>query len=152
MAERSVHHDTVVVERRYQASPERVFAAWADPKSHGNWNVPGNGWVIIESVHEFRVGGRQFSSFGPPGNPLHHSEGRFEDIVPNVHIVSAGTMHAGDRRMTTTLCTVEFLPDGEGTHLILTDQSAFYGDEKASDRSQGWGQILDKLGGVLKSA
>ena len=149
MAERSVHHDTVVVERTYEASPALVFAAWADPAAHGSWNVPGKDWVVVESVYEFRVGGRQFTSFGPPGKALHHSEGRFEDIVPNERIVSAGTMHDGDGRTSSTLCTVEFLRKGKGTRLILTDQSAFYGDETAADRTTGWGSILDKLDAAL---
>jgi uncharacterized protein YndB with AHSA1/START domain len=30
MSERSVEHGTIVIERRYPASPERTFAAWAD--------------------------------------------------------------------------------------------------------------------------
>jgi uncharacterized protein YndB with AHSA1/START domain len=30
MSERSVEHATVVIERRYPASRERTFAAWAD--------------------------------------------------------------------------------------------------------------------------
>ena len=65
-------------------------------------------------------------------------------------IVSAGTMHAGDKRMTTTLCTVEFLADGKGTHLILTDQSAFYGDEKAYRCKSGFASLLldDEIDGV----
>jgi uncharacterized protein YndB with AHSA1/START domain len=129
-----------------------VFSAWADPKAQREWNVPGNEWVIIESHYDFRVGGRQFSSFGPPGQALHYEEGRFEDIVPNVRIVSSGTMHQGDMRITSTLNTVEFLPEGKGTRLILTDQSAFYGGETPADRQQGWGEILDKLGSALKAA
>jgi hypothetical protein len=32
MSGRSVEHATFVVEREYEASPERAFAAWADPK------------------------------------------------------------------------------------------------------------------------
>ena len=31
MTDRSVTHSTFVVERSYDASPARVFAAWADP-------------------------------------------------------------------------------------------------------------------------
>ena len=31
MTERSVTHATFVIERTYDATPARVFAAWADP-------------------------------------------------------------------------------------------------------------------------
>jgi uncharacterized protein YndB with AHSA1/START domain len=33
MSKRSVHHATFVIERDYAASPARVFAAWAEPKT-----------------------------------------------------------------------------------------------------------------------
>jgi uncharacterized protein YndB with AHSA1/START domain len=33
MSKRSAHHATCVIERDYAASPARVFAAWAEPKT-----------------------------------------------------------------------------------------------------------------------
>jgi uncharacterized protein YndB with AHSA1/START domain len=33
----SVEHATFVIERRYDASPARVFAAWADPAAKRRW-------------------------------------------------------------------------------------------------------------------
>lgn len=153
MSERSVVHATIVVERLYDASPVRVFAAWADPTAHGSWHVPGGDWTVAEAEHDFRPGGREYSRFGPPGEPMCHSEGRFEDIVPDVRIVSAGSMHSNGKRTSSTLCTVELLPNGSGTRLILTDQSAFFdGRETPADREQGWGTILDKLSGALRLA
>jgi uncharacterized protein YndB with AHSA1/START domain len=75
------------------------------------------------------------------------------DIVPDARIISAGTMHRGDARISTTLCTIEVLAEGTGTRLILTDQSAFLdGGEKPSDRKGGWGAILDKLDAHLTGA
>ena len=150
MADRSVAHSTIVVERTYEAAPEQVFAAFADPAAHGSWHVPGDDWTIVEAEHDFRVGGREFFRFGPPGEPIHHSEGRFEDIVPNERIVSAGTMHSRGLRTCSTLCTVEFLPEAGGTRLILTDQSAFFdGADTPASRETGWGAILDKLSAHL---
>lgn len=151
MTERSVVHATIVVQRIYGASPARVFAAWADPAAHGRWNVPGGDWKIVEAEHDFRVGGREFSRFGPPGKSIYHSEGRFEDIVPDTRIVSAGAMYREETRSSVTLCTVELLPEPGGTRLILTDQSAFFdGGETPADREQGWGAILDKLDVALR--
>jgi uncharacterized protein YndB with AHSA1/START domain len=150
MSNSSIEHATTVVERFYPATPARVFAAWADAEAQRQWNVPGNGWVIAEAVYEFRVGGRIHSLFGPPGAPMCRDEGRFEDIVENRRIVSTGSMHGGNVRTSTTLCTVELVPDGGGTRLILTDQSVFYGTgERPSDRKEGWGEILDKLAAAL---
>jgi uncharacterized protein YndB with AHSA1/START domain len=54
-------------------------------------------------------------------------------------------MHDKSGRLTATLHTVELIPDGEGTKLVLTDQSAFFGAEKPADRKAGWGTIADRL-------
>jgi hypothetical protein len=58
-------------------------------------------------------------------------------------------MHDKGKPMTTTMCTIEILPDGAGSQLILTDQSAYFGDEKPSDRNAGWNEIADKLEAFL---
>jgi uncharacterized protein YndB with AHSA1/START domain len=153
MIERTVQHDTIVLDRLFDASPARVFAAWADPAGRARSYVPEDDWEMAEHEQDFRVGGREATRFGPKGDPLYSSEGRYLDIVPDARIISAGTMHRGDTRISTTLCTIEVLAEGTGTRLILTDQSAFLdGGEKPSDREGGWGAILDKLDAHLARA
>ena len=143
-------HDTLVLERTYQASPERVFAAWSDPDIRKEWDVPGDGWELAEMEMDFRIGGRESSRFGPPGGPYYQAEGVYLDIVPDRRIVSAGTMHEGEVRTAVTLATVELFPEGNGTRLRLTDQSAFLeGREDAADRRSGYGTTLAKLEGFL---
>ena len=39
MTERSTNHSTIVIERTYDASPSRVFAAWSDPEALLRWGV-----------------------------------------------------------------------------------------------------------------
>lgn len=148
--ERSVKHDTIVLERTYNASPARVFAAWADPSARERWDVPGDGWELAEFESDFRVGGREFSRFGPKGDPRYWSEGRYLDIVQDRRIVSAGTMHNDQTRTSITVATVELLPDGHGTRLILTDQSAFIGGEDPAAREQGHGTVLANLTAYLE--
>ncbi len=68
------------------------------------------------------------------------------DIVDNERIVSAGTMHNDDVRISMTLCTGEVAADGKGSHLKLTDQSAFLdGRERPEERRLGWGKVLERL-------
>jgi uncharacterized protein YndB with AHSA1/START domain len=147
---RSVKHSTIVVERKLPASPVRAFAAWANPDERRMWDVPGEGWIIAEHAHDFRVGGQERTRFGPPDAPDYVSVGLFLDIERDRRIVSAGTMHFRDTRTSSTLCTVEFYPDGQDTQLVLTDQSAFYGEESPEIRQSGWGKILDRLIQFLK--
>ena len=65
-------------------------------------------------------------------------------------IVSAGTMHKDEVRISMTLCTVEISSDGDGARLKLTDQSAFLdGRERPDERRSGWGEVLDRLARFL---
>jgi len=59
MTGHSVQHATIVVERRFEAPPARVFAAWANQEERARWDVPDDGWVIAEYHQDFRVGGRE---------------------------------------------------------------------------------------------
>ncbi|MGH2344685.1 MAG: polyketide cyclase, partial [Chloroflexota bacterium] len=63
MSERSITHGTFVLERIYNASPTRVFAAWANPAAKARWFAgPDEGGAKYEL--DFRVG-------GPPGGPVY---------------------------------------------------------------------------------
>ena len=57
MTERNVVHATFVVERVYDASPERVFKAFADPVAKDKWFGGPGDWTQLERSMEFRVGG-----------------------------------------------------------------------------------------------
>jgi uncharacterized protein YndB with AHSA1/START domain len=148
----AVVHDTIVVEHRFAAAPDKVFAAWADEEQRARWHFPGEDWKLVSLDQDFRVGGHERSRFGPEGSPNLHEEGRFLDIEPDRRIVSAGTMHIDGVRVSTTLCTVELTPDGKGTHVKLTDQSAFLdGREKPEERRSGWGKVFSRLDRFLST-
>lgn len=51
-------------------------------------------------------------------------DGRYEDIVPDVRIVDPDTMMMDGRRISASLPTVELLPVGHRTRLIVTEQIA----------------------------
>jgi len=151
MTSYKVVHDTIVLERRFAASPARVFNAWSDPVARDRWDVPGDDWVVAESQHDFQVGGREYSYFGPPGAPRYRGDGTYLRIVPDSLIVMAGTMSADRIPMTASLSTVEFVADGTATLMRYTEQSAFMGDETAAMRIEGWTEIFDRLAKELKA-
>jgi uncharacterized protein YndB with AHSA1/START domain len=150
MSERSVTHETFAVERTYDASPSRVFAAWADPEAKARWfGDPDSG--VEEFELDFRVGGREFNRGMVKGNAYTY-EARYQDIVPDERFVYAYDMHMGDQRISVSLGTVELSPEGEGTRLTYTEQGAFLdGLDSAAQRQSGTGQLLDALGKYLES-
>lgn len=95
MSDRTVAHDTLVIDRTFDAHPTRVFAAWASPEARKQWAVPDDEWEIADDKHDFRVGGHEVSHFGPPGDPRYRAETNYFDIVPNARIVMAGPMYDG---------------------------------------------------------
>jgi uncharacterized protein YndB with AHSA1/START domain len=140
-------HDTIVVTRTYDASPRRVFAAWADTAALGRWYVPGDAtWTSRIEAHEFRVGGRKHLTFGPKGGPRYSEDCRYEDIVENWRLCFSMTIARDGVRLTTSMVTVELVPEGARTRVKVTDQcAALDGGDTAADRERGWGETLDKL-------
>lgn len=85
MTERFVKHATFVVERTYAAPPARVYRAWADPAAKAKW-------FSKADIFEFRVGGREYSSGGPPEGPVFTFDACYQEIVPEQRIVYSYTL------------------------------------------------------------
>ncbi len=151
MSDRSVTHATFVIERTYDASPARVFAAWATPEAKGPWFVGPDDWEASDHELDFQVGGRERVSGGPTGGPIHTFEGRYQDIVPDQRIVSTYDMYMDDHRISVSLATVELEPEGKGTKLIYTEQGAYLdGYDSPDQREQGCRDLLDELGAEMQ--
>jgi uncharacterized protein YndB with AHSA1/START domain len=150
MSERSIEHATFVVERTYEASPARVFAAWADPAAKARW-FGGGEEETGEYKLDFRVGGQELSRGAGPDGELYTYEARYQDIVPDQRIVYTYDMHRDETRISVSLATVVFKSEGGGTLLVYTEQGAFLdGEDKPEYREQGTGSLLDALGAELQ--
>jgi uncharacterized protein YndB with AHSA1/START domain len=151
MSERSVQHDTFVIERTYDAAVERVFAAWADRTAKAQWFVGPDESVSSNLELDFRVGGREHVSGGPEGGPVFSYDAEYRDIVPNERIVTAYQMHQDDTLMSVSVATVEFMAKGDGTLLVMTESGAFLdGIDNVQAREDGTRELLDHLEKSLK--
>ncbi len=100
---------------------------------------------------DFREGGRETSEGGPVGGPTIMYEAVFQDIVPDERIITSYVMYVDGRRISVSLATAEFRAAGAGTHLVLTEQGAYFdGPEAATMRAQGTSEMLDVLGRSLE--
>jgi uncharacterized protein YndB with AHSA1/START domain len=149
MTDRSALHATFVIERTYPAAPARVFAAWTDRRAKARWfsgaEEPDPAYAL-----DFRLGGREAITGGPPGGPVYAYEAIYRDIVADQRIVYAYSMDKDGRRISVSLATVEFHPAGEGTRLVLTEQGVYLdGGDRPEIREGGVAAQLDALGGVL---
>jgi uncharacterized protein YndB with AHSA1/START domain len=152
MTERSVEHDTFTLERNYGAAPPKVFAAWADPAAKARWFRGPEEWEAGPYELDFRVGGREVSSGGPQGGPVHTYNAVYLDIVPDTRIIYAYDMYMDETRISVSLATVQLEPVATGTRLTLTEHGAFLdGLDFAAQRKQGTGSLLDALGQALQA-
>jgi uncharacterized protein YndB with AHSA1/START domain len=152
MTERSATHGVFAIERTYDASPARVFAAFATSEAKTRWFGGPPEWGPGKHSLDFRVGGREYSSAGPAGGPAHIYQAVFYDIVPEERIVSAYEMYFDETRISVSVQTIELKPAGKGTRLILTEQGVFLdGFDGAASREEGTRGLTDKLGAALAS-
>jgi uncharacterized protein YndB with AHSA1/START domain len=153
MTDRSVTHGTFVIERRYDHSPARVFAAWSTPEGKAAWFVGANEWQQVERVLDFRIGGEERLKGAFPGGRTTDFRSRSFDIVQDRRIVYAYAMHIDDAKISVSLATIELHPDGAGTRLVLTEQGAFLdGYDDAGNRERGTRGLLDQLEAALHRA
>ncbi len=149
MTTRTADHGTFVLSRTYPVAPERVFAAWSSRDSKARWfGAPGGDNPNLKL--DFRVGGTESTSGGPPDGPVHTYEATYHDIVPNQRIVYGYTMDADADRISVSVTTVEFAPAGDGTTLTFTEQGVFLdGRDTLVIREKGTSELLDQLGAAL---
>jgi len=159
MSKSEVVHDTFVIERSYPQPPASVFAAFADDELKRRW-------FLIDPAHattdvyenDFRIGGKEvirfrFTASSPGGSAAGTVMGNdsvYMDIVENERVVYAYSMLIGDSRLSTSLATIQLLPEGKGTRLVFTEQAVYYERSDAiQHRKQGVEYMLAKVSEVL---
>jgi uncharacterized protein YndB with AHSA1/START domain len=147
---RSVTHSTWTLERTYDASPARVFKAWADKEAKSQWFGGGD---ELQWDLDFRVGGREINIGRIDSGTVFELEALYQDIIENERIVYSYEMKMDDARISVSLGTVQLEPAGDGTRLTYTEQGAYLdGLDKPEQREHGTGEMLDALGKSVEKA
>lgn len=150
MSHATAAHDSFTVVRRFPAPPARVFAAFADPAQKARWFAGPAGWTPLARHAEFREGGSEHASGRFANGTVTRFDAHYLDIVPDRRIVYSYVMHIDDRRISVSLATVEMVPDGTGTRLVVTEQGVFLdGYQDNGAREHGTGYLMDRLGETL---
>jgi uncharacterized protein YndB with AHSA1/START domain len=116
------------------AAPERVYRAFLEPEQLQRW-------FAAQAVLDERIGGR-FSYCWGSGDAV---DGVIVDLVPSRLLVM--DWDEGEGRGNTRL-TVELIPDGDGTRLVLTDSGFGTGDDWDAlydGVDSGWDELLAAL-------
>jgi uncharacterized protein YndB with AHSA1/START domain len=131
---------SLTIKRRFNAPPEKVYAAWTQPEKLAHWMGP-VGTKTVQAECDLRVGGR-YAIKMVMANDEHDVSGVYREIVPNEKLSFTWAWKTTPERE--SLVTVTFKADGGGTIMTLLHEQFF--DEEARDRHRsGWTGTMDKL-------
>src|SRR6195952_2314407 len=132
---------SLTLQRRINAKPAKIFAAWTEPSQLVKWMHPNNNDVIHAEM-DVRVGGRFRIIMREPGGEEHDVSGVFNEVAQDEKLVYTWAWRSTPERE--SLVTFTLRQDGEFTLLTLKHEQFF--DETARDNHEsGWNEILDGL-------
>ena len=141
MADRPI---AVRVDRRFRSPPERVYEAWLDPATAGEWLFATPAGEMVQVEIDPRVGGHFHLVERRDGeNAAHH--GLYAEMDPPRRL--AFDVSVGDTPATRV--TVDVAPAGEGAELTLVHRIAPDWAAYAERTAQGWTRILEALARTL---
>jgi len=146
---RSVTHGSFTLVRHWKHAPVRVFVAFAKEEAKRKWFAAGAD--ILEKSFDFREGGRETLS----GRHANGMTSAFDCVYRDIVVPSGGeagriiysyVMHLDGRKISVSQATIEIVPDGAGTKLVLTEHGDFLdGYDDASAREHGTNFLMDQL-------
>src|SRR5262245_7391750 len=99
---------SLTLTRRLNAPPERVYAAWTDPKNLIQWFMPPS--VVpgtVQAEMDLRVGGKYRFSFRKDDGEYFEVGGVYRDVVPNARLVFTWAWHSTPERESVVTITVK---------------------------------------------
>lgn len=139
-------HSTFRLERHYEATPQSVFHAFADTEAKRRWFVEGEGWEIMEFSPDFRVGGTDVSRFRFRDGPEIVNRCTYHQIDADQRLIYCYAMDMAGEPMSVSLATIELVPQGSGTLLVLTEQGTYLdGRDDGTHREVGTRELLEAL-------
>ncbi|HEX2083891.1 MAG TPA: SRPBCC family protein [Xanthomonadaceae bacterium] len=145
-------HTDFVIEREFEAAPEAVFQAWADPEIKRQWSDCHADYTTDYRL-DFRPLGFESHRVAYPDGRVQEIDKVFFDIVEARRIVFAYDIRLDGRRLSVSLVTVEFFASQRGTRMVYTEQLAYLdGHDDRAERVRGTEEGLDRLGLQLHEA
>jgi uncharacterized protein YndB with AHSA1/START domain len=82
-----------IISRLFDASPVRLFKAFADQTSKARWFVGPSRWTEITREFDFRVGGQEIAHGRFPDGPETRLVDRYHGILPDERLVNVYDMY-----------------------------------------------------------
>lgn len=143
---------TFTIERVLAATPARVFAAYSTLEAKMAWFKAPSEIETLNRDFDFRVGGKERFHARWPDGRVTDFQATYHDIVENARIVLVYDMFHNDEKLSVSLQTLEFRPEGEKTRLIHTEQGSYFtgGIEAVKGREHGTTWHVDNLVALIE--
>lgn len=160
MAKPTSDHETTTketapidLERDFAAPPERVWAAWTDPKRLVRWWAP-HGWTTPHCTVDLRVGGVFHFCMRPPEGADVWARGIYQIVEPARHLAylssfsdPAGELVEWEGYPTETRVDVRFEAIAAGTRVHLRH----IGMPPGRGEREGWLEMFERLADVVST-
>ena len=129
------------------------FAAFADPEQKRRWFVAGDNHKA-RALRALRFSRRRLGNAPACASTKAPLSGQYSAPTASAILTSwlttasssPSTMAIGDKCVSASLATVEFLPSEDGTDLVFTHQGVFFeGSGGPQMREEGWRKLLSRL-------
>jgi two-component system, cell cycle response regulator DivK len=137
----------VRVTRRFDAAPERVFDAWLDEATAGDWLFATADGEMVRVAIDPSVGGRYEIVERRGGEDILHT-GVYEAIERPRRL--AFTLQVPKYSPHSDGVTVDVAPEADGAQLTLTQTVPEDAPASPERIEQGWGKVLDALAARLQ--
>jgi uncharacterized protein YndB with AHSA1/START domain len=129
----------VVVRRTIAASAEELFDAWLEPEALAVWMRPGAIRSTVARVEPYEGGSYEITMQGQSGPIVH--KGVYRRIDRPRQLVF--TWASPGTELRDTLVTVDFMPVGDRTEVIVTHEQL--PESAKASHSIGWTRGLENL-------
>ena len=133
----------LLLERTFDAPPERIFAAWTEPSLLMQWWGPPGSVVKVAEV-DLRVGGRYRLGIQFDAQPTYYVTGEYSSIESPHRLVFTWRWENADMDVGVSLVTIELQRKGQKTALRLKHEQ-LPDEEARRSHTEGWTGILQEL-------
>lgn len=145
----SIKERTLVMVRRFAATPDKVFSAWTEAGELARWMGPA-GFSVPESTTDPREGGSYRLTMRSPAKTEHTVTGTYCEMKPGERLVMTWAWEDGKGSHGPVTCvTVELRKAGKATEMRL-HHALFEEKTERNHHKEGWQSSFDQLASYLR--
>lgn len=134
---------SVRIERVIRAGAERIFAAWTDAAELQRWFAP-EGFTVASAQVDATPGGSYCVVMRAPDGTQHTAMGTYLRVEAPSLLTFTWRWASSPQDEADTIVTIEFIPLGDATRLVLL-HTGFADEAEKTNHENGWTSCMLRL-------